>query len=123
MKAVILYNTTRGDRFSRYDPETSWVEEGFDVEVPDADTVEETLERIWRAANRVDGSDIEQVPSDYRSLSVGDLVHLDPDNLLTPGRTFSVESFGFKEQDTRAVFRKLLTQVRDGINYRVKETR
>lgn len=71
--AKVFHNQTREDRFFRFDASTSALVHAHDVTVEGQDT-DALLAQVYRASNRVDGSDIEQVPDDCRSLSVGDVV-------------------------------------------------
>lgn len=92
MKATVWMNEAEADRFRRFDRETSALREAYTVELvvgdelPDAPVL---LERVYRAANRVDGSPVEQVPTGERSLSMGDVV------VLGEG-AWSVAAFGFE---------------------------
>lgn len=65
---------------------------------------EAVLDRVFRAANRVDGSDVEQVPDGERSLSVGDVVFFEAP---VTGFAWSCEPMGWHVVKTGDVTRAL----------------
>lgn len=73
-------------------------EDEFDVTDPIR-----SLERVFRRNNRVDGSAIEVVPEDKRSLSTGDAVVV----YGTRMAAWTVESFGWGEVPTETLINAL----------------
>lgn len=65
------------------------------------------LNDIYRANNRVDGSEVEVVPSTSRSLSVGDVVVLHEGRIFYGGKAYKVCNFGFEEVDMGKVLSAL----------------
>lgn len=95
--AVIYHNVAYGDALWKFDVATSALRYAHCVEVEDDINVDVVLERAFRAANRVDGSAIEQVPDGVRSLSMGDVV-------LVPGRGWhSCQMVGWRSETREAV--------------------
>lgn len=103
--AVIYHNVAYGDALWKFDGATSALRYAHCVEVEDDADVNVVLERAFRAANRVDGSAIEQIPDGVRSLSMGDVV-------LVAGRGWhSCQMIGWepvsREAVNTAVYREL----------------
>lgn len=85
-----VFHNKGADECWKFSPDTSALVYQHDV-VVEAGTPEQVLERVFRAANRVDGSDIEQVPNYTRSLSTGDVVS------LGEGEFYSCEFVGWEK--------------------------
>lgn len=99
--AKIFHNHTPMDQFFRFDPKTSALIYAYDV-VVEGDSTDELLIAASRAATR--GSDIEQLPSDYRSLLVGDVVTIDNQPYACDASGWvRVSIFKFREAIARGV--------------------
>lgn len=94
--AKVFHNETPGDRFFMYNPKTSVLTFAHDVEVEDGAT-NTILEKVFRAANRVDGSAVEQIPDGVRSLSVGDVV-------VVKGQVFACDMIGWTKVEDGDLF-------------------
>lgn len=86
--AKVYHNETPEDRFFKFNPQTSALVLAHDVTVDDDTDTNVLLAKVFRAANRVDGSEVEQVPDGVRSLSVGDVV-------IVKGKVFSCDMIGW----------------------------
>lgn len=98
-EVTILHNIAEGDRMFRFVPKTSTLRYAHKVVVPSG-KVREMLEAAWRAANRVDGSVMEQVPDNRRSMCSGDVA-------VVNGVPYSCEMVGWKRRSAMTILRAL----------------
>ena len=79
--AITIYNRTDRSRFWTIQKAREFGDDPilevayrYADDVPFGETADDSLNRAWRANNRVDGSAVEMLPDDKRSLCVGDVI-------------------------------------------------